>query len=235
MPSVDRSEVADIVVHSCGDDILEVHIDDTQRCQKMAEHLRASGEWLEAVAGMDCLSVRFDCVRTDVDTASRKLAATLGRTFDVAVDDAELIEIPICYGSDLGPDFDTTRMQLGLSRDAFIELHTAQEYSVEMLGFTPGFAYVGGLDGSLNVPRLKSPRVRVEAGSIGIADNRTGIYALAGPGGWRIIGRTSARLFDASAEEPFLLRAGTRLRFREVDRAGFDTSVYASSDQGRES
>jgi KipI family sensor histidine kinase inhibitor len=90
-----------------------------------------------------------------------------------------------------------------------------------MLGFTPGFAYIGGLDKALNVPRRKQPRLHVAAGSIGIADGRTGVYALAGPGGWQIIGRTARSLFDPSSEQPFQLLPNTRVRFKAIKEDEF--------------
>ena len=104
-----------------------------------------------------------------------------------------------------------------MTTDEFIALHTGSEYTVEMLGFTPGFAFIGGLDERLRVPRRKEPRLRVDAGSVGIADGRTGLYAMASPGGWTLVGRTPLRLFDAKAEEPFALRAGTRIRFKPIE------------------
>ena len=128
----------------------------------------------------------------------------------------DLLEIPVVYGGEFGPDFEDLCRQLGLSRDEFISLHTGIEYRVDMVGFTPGFAFIGGLDERLHAPRRKEPRQRVEAGSIGIADGRTGLYALASPGGWSLVGRTPAKLFDAEAMEPFMLRAGMRIRFHAI-------------------
>ena len=128
----------------------------------------------------------------------------------------ELVEIPVVYGGDFGPDLEELCDQVGMTPDEFIALHTGSEYTVDMVGFTPGFAFVGGLDERLRIPRRKEPRLRVEAGSVGIAAGRTGLYAMASPGGWNIIGRTAAKLFDADAEDPFVLRTGTRVRFKAV-------------------
>ena len=136
--------------------------------------------------------------------------------------DVSLVEIPVCYGGAYGPDLGDISEQLGLSRDEIIALHSSREYRVDMLGFTPGFAFIGGLDDALNVPRRGEPRVRLEAGSIGIAGGRTGIYTLAGPGGWPLIGRTPMKLFDAHAEEPFGLRAGMRVRFTPINPDEFE-------------
>ena len=92
---------------------------------------------------------------------------------------------------------------------------------MDMIGFTPGFAFIGGLDECFRVPRRKEPRQRVAAGSVGIADGRTGLYAMASPGGWNIIGRTPHQLFDATAEDPFVLRAGMQVRFKAIDAGEF--------------
>ena len=103
-----------------------------------------------------------------------------------------------------------------MTEDEIVALHTGAEYSVDMIAFTPGFAFIGGLDKRLNVPRRELPRQRVPAGSVGIADGRTGIYALPSPGGWTLIGRTPYPLFDPMADDPFRLQAGTRVRFVAV-------------------
>jgi len=114
-----------------------------------------------------------------------------------------------------------------MTADELVALHTGREYRVDMLGFTPGFAFIGGLDDALNVPRRSEPRVRLEPGSVGIAGGRTGIYTLPGPGGWSIIGRTPVRLFDPASSEPFRLQAGMRVRFRAIDRDAFERAASA--------
>jgi inhibitor of KinA len=111
---------------------------------------------------------------------------------------------------------------LGVSREVFIGWHTGSEYRVDMLGFTPGFAFIGGFDQARDVPRRSQPRVRLESGSIGIAGGRTGIYTLPSPGGWQIVGRTPMALFDAGAEQAFRLRAGMRVRFVAIEATEFD-------------
>ena len=109
-----------------------------------------------------------------------------------------------------------------MSADDVVALHTGCEYTVDMVGFTPGFAFIGGLDERLHVPRRKEPRQRVEAGSVGIADGRTGLYAMASPGGWTLIGRTPCKLFDPRVEPPFVLGAGMRVRFKAISADEFD-------------
>jgi len=127
-----------------------------------------------------------------------------------------VVHIPVCYGGELGPDLGFVAEHHRLSPEEVVRLHGEPLYRVYMLGFTPGFPYLGGLSPRLATPRLDQPRARVAAGSVGIAGPQTGIYPVESPGGWRVIGRTPLRLFDPAAREPFLLRAGDRLRFRAV-------------------
>lgn len=224
MPQDDRRGAAR-TPETPGDDMLGVSLDDPAACQQLAEQLRRTGNWLEAVAGVDSVVVQFDAARTDLDAARDRFEKQLAVASGTVSDETPLVEIPVCYGGEFGPDFAALCTSLGLSAEALIELHTADEYQVDMLGFTPGFAYVGGLPDELNVPRRARPRQRVAAGSVGIADGRTGLYALPGPGGWSLIGRTPMPLFDAKAEEPFLLHAGARVRFYAVDAGAFPARV----------
>ncbi|MFB2120083.1 5-oxoprolinase subunit PxpB [Parapedobacter sp. 2B3] len=130
--------------------------------------------------------------------------------------------IPLCYGGAFGPDLDDVARQLGIAAATVIELHSAAIYRVHLIGFTPGFAYLGGMPKQLAVPRKASPRNKVTAGSVGIAAEQTGIYPLDTPGGWQIIGRTPLRLFDTSREQPALLKAGDRVVFQAIDHELFE-------------
>lgn len=127
--------------------------------------------------------------------------------------ESRLVEIPVRYGGEFGPDLADVARHTGLASERIVEMHAAAEYLVYFLGFAPGFAYLGGLPPELATPRLSAPRKRVPAGSVAIGGNQTGVYPIASPGGWRIIGHTDATLFDPSAAEPVLLRMGDRLRF----------------------
>ena len=205
-------------VDPCGDDTLSVAIDDSGQRHSIAEHLRDTGVWLECIVGMQSVVVRFDSALLSIDRARQQLHEHIDSApnNDTHAESA-LIEIPVCYGGEYGPDFDSICQMLTLTADELIEIHTENEYRIEMLGFTPGFAYVGGLSAELNVPRLAEPRQRVAAGSIGITDGLTGLYALPGPGGWPLVGRTPVPLFEAGSEQPFLLRAGMRVQFTAID------------------
>jgi KipI family sensor histidine kinase inhibitor len=126
------------------------------------------------------------------------------------------VSIPVHYGGMDGPDLDFVAQHTGLSPAEVIARHSAVVYRVYMLGFLPGFAYLGGLDPALHTPRLQTPRLQVPAGSVGIAGAQTGVYPCASPGGWRLIGRTDLRLYEAEADPPCLLAPGDRVRFVAV-------------------
>lgn len=144
---------------------------------------------------------------------------------DVTSAETSIMEIPVCYGGDFGPDLNEVAALHGFDAEEVIRLHTAPLYRVYMIGFTPGFAYLGGLDQRLHTPRKSEPRKKVVAGSIGIADQQTGIYPIESPGGWQLIGRTPLRLFDPSRDVPFLLEAGDMVRFKPI--AGEEFEKYS--------
>jgi KipI family sensor histidine kinase inhibitor len=129
---------------------------------------------------------------------------------------ARLVEIPVRYGGEAGPDLPDVAERTGLTPAEVIRLHAAPTYLVYMLGFLPGFPYLGGLDPRLATPRLATPRLRIPAGSVGIGGEQTGIYPVESPGGWAIIGRTHLTLFDPTRAEPCLLAPGDRVRFVPV-------------------
>lgn len=217
MPPVDAASSITVL----GDDLLGVAVVDAAAAQQLANHLRQSGSWCDVVAGIDTVAVQFNLAAIDPRTAREQLVEQLQASAAPSPAPAELVEIPVCYGGEYGPDFDAVCTSLQLSAEHLIDLHTSAEYTVDMLGFTPGFAYIGGLPDQLDVPRLEEPRQQVAAGSVGIADRRSGIYAMAGPGGWPLIGRTPLVLFDASESEAFRLHAGTRIRFVPIDAQQF--------------
>ena len=203
-------------IQAFGDDLISIDVSSPAEAQLLAERLRATGDWIEVVGGIDAVVLQFDAVLHDLDLVIRKIHETTSQDEPVVAMSPDVVEIPVCYGREFGPDFDAVCAMLKLSAEELIALHAGHDYTVDMLGFTPGFAYIGGLDERLGVPRLREPRVSVVAGSVGIADGRTGLYALPGPGGWVLIGRTSYPLFDATADQPFALKAGMRVRFVAV-------------------
>jgi inhibitor of KinA len=136
------------------------------------------------------------------------------RTAEIA--EAKVVPIPVCYGGGFGPDIGVVIEHTGLREEEIVAIHASVEYPIYMIGFTPGFCYLGGLDGRLQTPRRKTPRTNLPAGSVGIAESQTGMYPVDSPGGWQIIGRTPLRLFAPARENPFLYEAGDRIRFLPI-------------------
>ncbi|RWZ58134.1 5-oxoprolinase subunit PxpB [Halobacillus fulvus] len=131
------------------------------------------------------------------------------------------IEIPVCYGQKYGPDLAHVAERNDLSEEEVIHLHTNGDYLVYMIGFAPGFPYLGGMDKRIQAPRKPDPRLRIPAGSVGIAGEQTGVYPLETPGGWQLIGQTPLRLFRPEDASPSLLKAGDRIRFVEISEREF--------------
>jgi len=196
------------------------------RVHRLAREVRARlGERIiEVVPTYRSLLVRHDPLRVPRRGLERELEALLAElpAGPEAASAARTVHVPACYGGELGPDLDFVARHAGLEAREVVELHASATYQVFMLGFTPGFPYLGGLSPRLATPRLETPRQRVDAGCVGIGGVQTGIYPVASPGGWRIIARTPLRLFDPGAPAPFLLAPGDRLRFVPIERGEFD-------------
>lgn len=209
-------------IHPLGDTaiVCETAPPATLDCQRrfwaLAERARLMPHVVEVVPGMNNLTIVFDPLAADYET----LAAQLESGWDVAestdMDSAE-IEIPVRYGGDDGPDLAALAKHTGLSVDEVVKRHTQAEYIVFFLGFQPGFAYLGGLDPALAMPRRSEPRLEVPAGSVGIGGTQTGIYPAASPGGWQLLGRTELRLFDPARNPPTLMQPGDRVRFTALE------------------
>ena len=133
----------------------------------------------------------------------------------------KVFEIPVCYGGEYGPDLELIAEHAGLSNEEVIQIHSSQDYLIYMLGFLPGFTYLGGLDERIHTPRLPNPRLRIEAGSVGIGGSQTGIYPLDSPGGWNLMGKTPVKTYDPNRETPILVEAGDYIRFVPIDEAEY--------------
>ncbi len=192
-----------------------------RRAHALAAAVRADresggGPWGSPVPGYASLLVPYDVRRTDAAGAADRLAALAGRAqnADTADDeDVTPIEIPVRYGGEGGPDLGLVAAQTGLDDRRVVELHASVTYRVFLLGFVPGFAYLGTLPAELDVPRRAEPRTRVPAGSVAIAGRQTAVYPLETPGGWQLIGITDVRPWDPDRVQPALLLPGTRVRF----------------------
>ncbi len=212
-----------------GDSISEENHSNVMGLKRMIE---ASGQRgiIEVVPAYCDLVVHYDpSVIQYVELLQLLKSCEAGMEFNHQPD-GEIVEIPVRYGGEMAMDLEELAIEKGMSPQEICEIHSGQQYRVYMIGFMPGFAYLGGLDQRLHAERLKTPRIRIPAGSVGIAGSQTGIYPLDSPGGWRIIGRTPVRLFDPVFGEPFLLKAGDIIKFRAISGAEF-TEIQRAGDE----
>ena len=188
----------------------------------------------DIVPAYTTLALHYDPAAVGAGTSPYEaLAETVGtwlKTQSVETSPAgRVIEIPVCYGGAFGEDLEALARSRGLSADEVIAIHSGSHYYVHMLGFVPGFAYLGGLDARLATPRRDTPRPRVPAGSVAIAGEQTGVYPLDTPGGWQIIGRTPLQLFKPDALPPSLLSAGDTVRFVPISAQEFEARAEAAA------
>ena len=170
----------------------------------------------EFAPGYRSLLVVFDPLTLSPSELKARITDVAGRPGSARLPQTKLLTVPVFYGGDYGPDLEWVAGHLGISTDEVIRLHTETMYRVYMIGFTPGYPYMGELPAALAVPRRSTPRTRVPKGSVGIAQRQTGIYSVESPGGWQIIGWTPIELFDPARQLPSLLEMGDRVKFEAV-------------------
>ncbi|OEF95627.1 5-oxoprolinase subunit PxpB [Desulfuribacillus alkaliarsenatis] len=161
----------------------------------------------------------FTNLTETIDILNVKDLSNAKDTFKVS---DRVIEIPVLYGGEHGPDLEDVAYTNGLTAEQVIEIHAEPVYLVYIIGFTPGFPYLGEMSEKIATPRLAEPRLNVKAGSVGIANQQTGIYSVDSPGGWRIIGHTPLKIFNPASDTPFLLNAGDMLIFKSIDRDEYE-------------
>jgi inhibitor of KinA len=169
------------------------------------------------------LLVRFDALALRHADLQAALEIYLDRLDTMQLPPPRLVEIPVCYGGEFGPDLADLAALHNLTPEQLIETHSSATYFVCFFGFTPGFAYLAGLPDALATPRLATPRRRVPAGSVGIAGHQTGVYPFSTPGGWRLIGRTPLQMFRAERPGMCLLAIGDGVRFAAISPERFAT------------
>ncbi|MFC5578476.1 5-oxoprolinase subunit PxpB [Lysobacter niabensis] len=217
-----------VLLEAIADDALLLRIGDridaktNARVRALCERIRSRRPaWLrDLVPAYASAGVFFDALLIDASEAEawlRDQLAALPSDASLATATARIVDIPVVYGGEAGPDLESAAAELGITASQLAQRHAAGEYTVAMIGFAPGFPYLLGLDPALALPRLASPRTSVPAGSVGIGGAQTGIYPRESPGGWRLIGRTPLVLFDPTQEPPALLTPGDRVRFVAVD------------------
>ncbi len=192
---------------------------------------------IEAVPAYSSLTIHYNvwelkkmktAVQTVYECMKQQLEERLQQPFQHSETKERLIKIPVCYDNEFAMDIQQLAAAKNISIDEVIQIHTAKIYKVYMLGFLPGFSYMGQVEETIAMARKPQP-VSIAAGSVGIAGKQTGIYPLASPGGWQIIGRTPLKLFDAEKEEPTLLRAGDRVQFYSINKNEFEQIMSIKS------
>lgn len=212
-------------INQCGDSMLLIELEPVidpmvnERAIMLASRLRArAARGVRDVApGYSTLGVHFDPLQTDLaalEAAIESDFASLASLQEIA--ERPVTDIPVCYGGERGPDLEAVAKFAGCSPAEVIARHSERTYRVYMLGFVPGFAYMGRVDESIAAPRHRVPRERVPAGSVGIAGLQTGVYPVESPGGWQLIGHTTTVMFDPKRDCPSLLAAGDVVRFVPV-------------------
>lgn len=213
-------------IRPCGDSMLLIELEPAidplinERAIMLASRIRArQARGVRDVAPGYCtLGVHFDPLQTDLGALERAIESEFDSLASLeAIADREPIDIPVRYGGAGGPDLEAVASFAGCSVAEVIARHSARTYRVYMLGFVPGFAYMGRVDSSIAAPRHRVPRERVAAGSVGIAGLQTGVYPVESPGGWQLIGRTETVMFDPRRERPSLLAAGDLVRFVPIE------------------
>ncbi len=173
---------------------------------------------VETVPAYNSILLYYDPLDVNIKDLLNKLKNLEKSKYNFEIPEPRKLEIPLIYGGEYGPDLEYVAEYNNLTKEEVIEKHIAGEYRVYMLGFTPGFPYLGGLPDELATPRHKNPRGKIIAGSVGIAGSQTGIYPITSPGGWQIIGRTPLDLFIPDSDNPFLFQHGDIVEFKKINR-----------------
>lgn len=176
---------------------------------------------IEIVPAFTTITIYYDPLRTTEERLRSSLGVLAERLDSLPPPEPRIVEIPVCYGGEFGCDLEFVAQQAGLAPGEVIAIHAEGEYLVHMIGFAPGFPYLGGMSPRIAAPRRGSPRLKIPAGSVGIAGDQTGIYPLETPGGWQLIGRTPLALFRPHENPPTLLQAGDLVRFVPITPTQF--------------
>jgi inhibitor of KinA len=204
------------VVIDVGEDVGETAHAKVKAVVRVLESARPDA-LIEYIPAFTNVSVLYDALKATYDEFESHIKTALGSLSEAPESrEGPLVEVPVCYGGEFGPDLDYVSSEASLAPDEVIAIHSEPIYLVYMIGFAPGFPYMGGMSGRIATGRRDSPRARIPAGSVGIAGRQTGIYSIESPGGWQLIGRTPLRLFRPEKDEPSLLRAGDRVRFTVI-------------------
>jgi inhibitor of KinA len=233
LPEIEPSMTSAYRIVAAGDSALIVEFEEridpaVNACAiALADAIQATGlaGVRDVVPTYRSVAIYFDPLRTPSDALIDSIQRHAARASAAVVQSPPPVRIPVCYGGELGPDLTSVAAFAKATDDEVIRIHTTATYRVFMLGFVPGFAYMGLVDPRIAMPRHSTPRVRVPIGSVGIAGVQTGIYPAVTPGGWQLIGRTPLKPFDPGRAEPFLMKAGDAVQFYPIDRAEYERTV----------
>lgn len=192
--------------------------DINRQIKGLLDQLKAQGidGILEVIPAFASCLVLYDPLRISYQALSQQLVDLLDSPLTSHDKAARIWDIPLVYGGEFGPDLERLAQQAGLTVEEVIRRHAGRDYLIYMLGFLPGFAYLGGLDEAIHSPRLATPRLAIPAGSVGIGGSQTGIYPVSSPGGWQLIGRTPVNCYDPNRPNPIVFEAGDYIRFRPI-------------------
>lgn len=172
---------------------------------------------LDMIPAFCSLLINYDPRVVSYEELKERLGCLLKMETKAGDERKRIFEIPVCYGGKYGPDMGFIAEHAGLTEEEVIRIHSSKDYLIYMLGFLPGFCYLGGLDERLHTPRLAAPRIKIEAGSVGIGGSQTGIYPMDSPGGWQLMGMTPVKTYDPERKVPILVEAGDYIRFVPVN------------------
>lgn len=229
---------------NCGDTAITVEIDnninETSNAMVMYLCSKLKTSNLDGIIEIIPTYVSFTVFYNPLEINLKELFLFLEKSYEIKLSEKELInvrtskdriiEIPVLYGGEFGIDLDRVATHNNLCEEAVINLHSKENYLVYMIGFTPGFPYLGGMNNKISTPRLEIPRKSVPRGSVGIAGDQTGIYPLTSPGGWNIIGRTPLKLFDPSKDPPTLFKAGDVIKFVPIDLTAYNNILNSQGE-----
>ena len=186
---------------------------------------------VDVIPAFCSLLVNYDPRVAGYEKMKKRLESLVRVDIKVGQVKRKIFEIPVLYGGEYGPDLASIAEHAGISQDEVIAIHSSRDYLIYMLGFLPGFCYLGGLDERIHTPRLSNPRLRIRAGSVGIGGSQTGIYPLDSPGGWQLMGMTPVKTYDPEREIPILVEAGNYIRFVPIDEEQYK-QIQAQVEDG---
>ena len=203
----------------------EISVDINKKIRKMMDDIKKENidGIVELVPTYCSLLINYDVLKIDYNTLVEKLKTFLNNDLETAEgEEVTLIEIPTLYNDEVGPDLSYVAEHNKISKEEVIKIHTGTDYLVYMLGFMPGFTYLGGMSEKIATPRLESPRLQIYPGSVGIAGKQTGMYPSMSPGGWRIIGRTPLKLYNPDSDTPVYISSGDYVRYVSISEEKYN-------------